>query len=141
MSGRAIAERWFAQKLAGITHGGTAVRVYRHPAPTNAAHPFVSIAIISAVDLYEIGAKADYERLQYTIRVWDKGTSALRVNAIAKEVHKRINAVEPEFFDDGYVVSCNRVGAVAPDTYEEQNGELYQADGGLYRINVVTYHE
>lgn len=140
MSGRAIAERWFAQKLAGITHQGKAVRVYRHPAPTSAEHPFVSVSVVSAVDLYQMGNATDYERLQYTLRVWDKGTSAIRVSAIAKEIHKRVNAVEPEFFDDGYVVSCTRVGALAPDTYEEQNGELYQADGGLYRVHIVTYN-
>lgn len=141
MSGRAIAERWFAQKLAGIVYNGTPIKVYRHPAPTSATYPFISIALVSAVDLYQMGQPTDYERLQYVIRVWDKGTSALKVNAIAKQVHKRINGVQPEFFDDGYVVSCDRVGALAPDTYEEQNGELFQADGGMYRIHIVTYNE
>lgn len=141
MSGRSITERWLAQKLSGITHGGQTVKVYRHPAPTSAVYPFISIAIVSAVDLYQMGVEDAYERLQYAVRVWDKGTSATKVHAIAKEIHKRINHVQPEFFDDGYVVSCHRVGALAPDTYEEQNGELFQADGGLYQFHIVSYAE
>jgi hypothetical protein len=141
MSGRVISERWLAEKLAGITHSGVAVKVYRHPAPSSAVYPFISVAVISAVDLYQMGPTIGYERLQYSVRVWDNTSSAAKVNAIAKEIHRRINAVQPEFYQDGYVVSCNRVGAIAPDVVEEQNGDLFYADGGIYRIHVVTYSE
>lgn len=139
MSGRAIAERWLATKLAGITHNDVPIKVYRHPAPNTATYPHISIQIISAVDMYQIGNPQAYERLQYIIRVWDKGSSASRVMAVAKEIFTRIHQVPPEFFDDGMVVSCFRVGALAPDVVQEQDGELFQADGGIYQLHITTY--
>jgi hypothetical protein len=139
MSGRAISERWLAAKLAGITHSGTPIKVYRHPAPNTATYPHITIAVISAVDLYQVGDQTAYERLQYIVRVWDSGSSAARVHAIAKDIRNRINQAEPEFYDDGYVVRCFRVGAVAPDVVEEQDGTLFQVDGGIYQLHIVTY--
>lgn len=139
MSGVVIAERWLATRLAGITHNDVAVKVYRHPSPNTATFPNITIGIVSAVDLYQIGNTESYERLQYIVRVWDTGTSAARVHAVAKEIHRRINQVAPEFFDDGMVVSCFRVGAIAPDVVQEQDGTLYQADGGIYQLHITTY--
>jgi|SRR5690606_10806769 len=141
MSGKIISERWLIERLAGIEYEGKPIKLHRHPAPNTATYPHISIAIVSAVDLYQIGNTSAYERLQYMIRVWDKGSAAMRVNAIAKDIHKRIHQVEPEMYPDGQMVSCFRVGALATGPYEEQNGEIFVADGGLYQFHVVTYDE
>ena len=138
MTGKVLIERWLASQLSTLTYDGNAVKVYRHPAPASVSYPFITVALTSAVDLLHVGSPTDYERIQYTIRVWDTGTSTVRVNAIASQLHQLIKGVPPVNVVGGSIVSCERVGALAFDSYTERNGELFQVDGGVYRFLVVT---
>lgn len=138
MSGRVLSERWLGQALSAITYDGTPVKVYRQPAPAGVAYPFITVALTSAVDLFQLDSDHSYERMQYTIRAWDTGSSSRRVNAIAESIHDAIQRVPPVAVEGGQIVSCVRVGAIAYDSIQEQNGELFQIDGGVYRLNVVS---
>ena len=88
---------------------------------------------MSAVDNPRVGTQS-FEDFQYSIRVWHKGTSAFNVMKVADMAHAAINRVPPINVDGGHISSCTRVGNLATNTTTESNGELWQVDGGIYRL-------
>ena len=134
---RQLAETWMGATLPAIVTGAGGTGVYRHPAPSDAVEPFVTVNLMGGRTVRPLGrGNTGVEILRYDVSAWDKSLSADASFALAEAVSAALELDGPVTVAGGQIVASKRTGASTAPFTSIEGGETFQRNGSIFELVV-----